>query len=98
MEEGKDQQSIQSSTRHLTRDTKWESDKNTRKHHSQESQEVSSFPAGDCKEQTRQYNKDKHETQITKQGPQKMQRLGTVSKNNTGGFKHVKRYQSHPLF
>ena len=31
---------------HLTRDTIWESDKNTRKHHSQESQGVSPFPAG----------------------------------------------------
>ena len=31
---------------HLTQDTTWESDKNTRKHHTQESQGVSSFPAG----------------------------------------------------
>ena len=29
--------------------TTWESDKNTRKHHIQESQEVSHFPAGDHK-------------------------------------------------
>ena len=62
-EEGKDQESIES---HLTRDTIWESDKNTRKHHTQESQEVGPCPAGDlangCKEQTRQYNKDKRET------------------------------------
>ena len=34
---------------HLTRDTIWESDKNTRKHHTQESQEVSAYPAGDHK-------------------------------------------------
>ena len=34
---------------HLTQDTTWESDKNTRKHHIQESQEVSPFPAGDHK-------------------------------------------------
>ena len=34
---------------HLTQDTIWESDKNTRKHHLQESQEVSPFPAGDNK-------------------------------------------------
>ena len=34
---------------HLTRDTKWESHKNTSKHHTQESQEVSLFPAGDQK-------------------------------------------------
>ena len=32
---------------HLTQDTTWESDKNTRKHHIQESQEASPFQAGD---------------------------------------------------
>ena len=50
-EEGKDQELIQSSTNvpHLTRDTIWESYKNTRKHHTQESQEVSPFPVGDHK-------------------------------------------------
>ena len=50
---------------HLTRDTNWESHKNTSKHHTHESQEVSSFPADyaqGCKEQTVQYNKDKRET------------------------------------
>ena len=46
---------------HLTKDTTWESSKITIKHHTQESQEVSPFPAGDHK-QTR---KQKHETQIT---------------------------------
>ena len=34
---------------HLIRDTIWERDTNTRKHHTQESQEVSSFLAGDHK-------------------------------------------------
>ena len=34
---------------HHTRDTIWESDKNTRKHHTQESQEFSPFLAGDHK-------------------------------------------------
>ena len=38
---------------HLTQDTTWESDKNTKqkykKHHKQESQEISPFPAGDHK-------------------------------------------------
>ena len=34
---------------HLTQDTTWESHRNTRKHHIQESQEVSPFPAGDHK-------------------------------------------------
>ena len=31
---------------HQSQDTTWESDKNTRKHHIQENQEVSSFPVG----------------------------------------------------
>ena len=34
---------------HLTQDTTWESYKNTRKHHIQESQEVSPFQVGDHK-------------------------------------------------
>ena len=34
---------------HLDQNTTWESDKNTIKHHIQESQEVSPFPAGDHK-------------------------------------------------
>ena len=34
---------------HLVQDTTWENDKNTRKHHIQESQEVSPFPADDQK-------------------------------------------------
>ena len=34
---------------HLTRNTIWESDKNTSKHNIQESQEVSPFPLGDHK-------------------------------------------------
>ena len=40
--EGKDQESIHSIP-HLTKDTIWESGKNTRKHHIQESQAVSPF-------------------------------------------------------
>ena len=32
---------------HLTQDTTWESDKNTRHHHIQESQNAGPFPAGD---------------------------------------------------
>ena len=34
---------------HLTQDTIWKSDKNTRKHHTQKDQDVSPFPAGDHK-------------------------------------------------
>ena len=50
---------------HLTKGTVWENDKNTRKHHIQESQAVSPFTTGDhkaegCKTLTRQYGKDKH--------------------------------------
>ena len=33
----------------MTQDTKWEREKNTRKHHTQKSQEASSIPAGDRK-------------------------------------------------
>ena len=51
---------------HLTRDTIWESGKNTRKHHTQEIQEVSLFPAGDHKAARNRkdsiINKDKCET------------------------------------
>ena len=34
---------------HLTLDTIWECDKNTKKYHTQENQDVSPFPAGDHK-------------------------------------------------
>ena len=47
-EEVKDKESIQSNTT-LTENSIWENNKNTRKHHTQESQEVSPFPAGDHK-------------------------------------------------
>ena len=47
-EEGKVQELIQSSTT-PDLDTVWESDKNTREHNTQESQEDSPFPAGDHK-------------------------------------------------
>ena len=41
-------------------------DKNTKKHHTQESKEVSPFPVGDQK--AARNRKDKHETLITKRG------------------------------
>ena len=47
-EEGKDKNQ-NNQVPHLIQDTVWESDKNTREHHTQESQEVSPFPAGDHK-------------------------------------------------
>ena len=43
---------------HLSRDTIRESDKTTRKHHIQESQEVSPFPEGDQK--ATRYRQDRH--------------------------------------
>ena len=48
-EESKNQEWIQSSTTPDGGDTTWESDRNTWKHHTQEIQEVSPFPAGDHK-------------------------------------------------
>ena len=48
-QEGKDQDSIQSSTTPDPGLRMGKSDKNTRKHHIQESQEVSPFPIGDHK-------------------------------------------------
>ena len=64
---------------HLSKDTTWESDKNTRKHHTQESQEVSTFPAGDHKAATNRKDimtdrKHKGQKLSTKEAP-----LGTVS-------------------
>ena len=63
-EEGRAHESMYNHEPHLTLDTIWESDKTleniTDKTH--ESQEASPFPAGDRKEQTREHNKDKHET------------------------------------
>ena len=47
--EGRRQISGIDNIKHLTKDTILESDKNTRKHYTQKSQEVSSFPAGDHK-------------------------------------------------
>ena len=86
-EECKYQESIKSSTtpdpRHV-----WESDKYTRSHHIQESQEVSPFPAGYHKAaRNRQYSMTKTNTNNKKKYPQKRHRLGTVSKKFTGGLK-----------
>ena len=74
----------------LTQDTVWESDKNTRKHHIQESQEASPFPTGEHKSA-----KQTGQTQITKT---KEAPLGTDTKKITGGLKQVSRYQTHPEF
>ena len=42
-EEGKDQERSYNQVPHLIKNTVWESDKNTRKHHIQESQEVKPY-------------------------------------------------------
>ena len=53
---------------HLTQNTIWKSDKNTRKHHIPESEEVRLFPAGDQKAaiNRQDMDEDKHESQITR--------------------------------
>ena len=62
-EEIKDQESI-NQLQHLTQATIWESDKTQEIHQTQEprGQPFSSRWLQGCKEQTRQYDKDKHET------------------------------------
>ena len=61
----------------------WESDKNSRKNHIQESQEVSPFLAGDQKAAR---NRQDSMTTITKKDPQKKHRLGKVSTKILEGF------------
>ena len=65
---------------HLTWDTIWESNKNTRKHHTQESQEVSPSPVGDHKAAGKRQDNILSKTnmkQISKKDPQK-HHLGTL--------------------
>ena len=71
---------------HLTRDAIRETDKNTRKHNTQECQEVSPFLAGGC----RQDSVTKTITNTNdKKDQHKKHHLGTVSKKNTGRLKDV---------
>ena len=63
-------------------DTLWESDKNTRKHHKQESHKVSSFPAYDHKAARDRQNSMTYTKHNNKNNPQKKHRLVTVIKNN----------------
>ena len=71
---------------HLTQDTIWESDENTRKYHKLESQEVSPFPAGDHK--AARNRQDSMTRNIhSKNDPQKKHRLGRVSTKFTGVLK-----------
>ena len=76
---------------HLALDTILESDKNIRKRHIQESQEVIPFPTGDHKAaRNRQYSiTNKHETHITKRIHKRSTALERSVKTNTEGLKHV---------
>ena len=85
-EEGKDQESIQSST---TPDPgyrigKWQKHKKTSHTREPRGQPFPSRWSQGCKKQTRQYGKDKRKTQNNKKDPQKKHRLGMVSKKITG--------------
>ena len=75
--------------------TKWESDKNTRKH---KSQAVSLYPKGDHEaERNRQDSITKTNMKHNnKKDPQKKHRLETVIKDITGGLQYIKWYQLHP--
>ena len=76
---------------HLALDIILESDKNIRKRHIQESQEVIPFPTGDHKAARNRQNSitDKHETHITKRIHKRSTALERSVKTNTEGLKHV---------
>ena len=72
---------------HLTQDTTWESNKNTRKHHIQERQEFTLFPAGDHKAAINRQDSMTDTKHKQQKGSTKNHRLGTVSKTLfTGGL------------
>ena len=75
---------------HLTQDIIWESDRNTRKYHIQESQKVSPFPAGDHKAARKRQGsmtitKHKYKKKIHKRSTT----FEWSVKQITGGLKHV---------
>ena len=86
-EAGKYQESIQSNTTLDQGHQMGKRQKHTKKHHIQESQEVSPFP-----DDRHTWNKN------NKNDPQKKHRLGMVSKKITRGFKHVCWYRPHLYF
>ena len=63
----------------LTHDTEWESDKNTRNHHIQESQGASPFPAGDHKA-TRNRKDSMTKTKIVSEYDQEIPQSQTADK------------------
>ena len=65
---------------HLTHDTTWESDKNSSKHHAQESQEASPCPAGGHKAVMNRHESMANTKYKQQNDPQKKHCLGTVSK------------------
>ena len=75
---------------HLTQDTDGKV-KNSQLDTTNESQEVSPFPAGDHKAHInrRSQRHSKHKTEKNIKDPQMKYRLGMVSKKNTGGLKPV---------
>ena len=71
----------------MTQDIVWESDKNTRKHHIQDSQEVSPFPTDDLKAASNRHSSMAKTN--NKIDAHKKHCLWTVSKKITGGLKVV---------
>ena len=65
------------------------SDKNTRNHHKQESQEVSPFSAGGHKYESNRQDSMTAKYENKLQTNHKKHHLGTASKKATGGLKHV---------
>ena len=80
----------------LTKDIVWESNKNTRKHHTHESQEVSPFPSGDQKVAKNRHGSMAKTSTNIKKDPQQKHRLGIVSTKTTGGLVLESWYQPHP--
>ena len=56
---------------HLTQDTEWESDKNTRRHHIEVSQEVSASPTGGHKAARNRHHRIVKTNTSNKKDPQK---------------------------
>ena len=75
-------------------DTTWESNEITINHHTQDSQGVSPFPAGDHKATANRQETWQTRNTNNKNDPQKKYRFGTVSKKHlTGGLKRASQRQ-----
>ena len=82
--------------KHLTQDTICESDENARKHHIQDSKEISPFPTGKQDAARNRHGGMAKTHANNKKDPQKKHRPGMASKRITGGFKLVSQYQPRP--